>query len=174
MPISGALTYGWLILACFAWQCMPAPKSSEKVIQANLVGMETALNAGEMQEVAAYFAPEAIMIDRDGLIAANREQILTYWQQYPIQAGRWSFELIEVTESADRAHELADRHDIPDWRRYLQKVDTMPVYYALGQSTLLHQFGGESYPSSVLFIQIWQKKSHGNTRIVVDCFTRKE
>ena len=105
--------------------------------------MEAAFRAGKMNEVAAFYANDAMMMAPGGGRVIGRDAIDSYWARFqnPVD---WTLDVISVEGDATLAVER-------------------------GQSTLVYYKDGTEHRSIVQFILVWVKVD-GEWKIAVDTY----
>ena len=117
-------------------------------IEALNEAMEARFRAGDMLDVAAFYADDGIMLAPDGERVEGRNAIDAYWAR------------------------TGENYTDLDWELTVEHVEgDEGLAYQRGRSTLSRtSVDGERRVSIVEFVLIWQQQDDGSYRILVDAY----
>ena len=152
---------------------VPEPDLSELVLDLN-TAMEEAFNEGKLEEVAAFYAEDAVMLGPKGYKIEGGEEIRNYWKriQGPVS---WKLSVLALSRTESDIYKTAAYKGMTnkptDWKSIVgEKWKGKSLIYQLGHSSLVFKPKGEEVTSDVDFIIVWVQQPDGIYKIGVDSY----
>ncbi len=152
---------------------IPEPDLAELVLDLN-TGMEEAFNEGKLEEVAAFYADDAIMLGPQDYKIEGGQEILNYWKRIkgPVN---WKLSVDAFSRTESDLYKTAAYKNMTnkpvDWKSFVgDKWQGKSLIYQLGHSQLKFKPKGEEVTSDVDFILVWVQQPDGAYKIGVDTY----
>ncbi len=137
--------------------------------------MEVAYNAGKLEEVAAIYADDAILLGPNDYRVEGKEEVLKYWTGSKHPPVSWKLDIYALGKTeAELMATPAYQNMSPTPPKMAEKgisiTEGADVVFQLGHSSLTRNINGKDRTSEVDFIVIWRKQKENRYKIWVDLY----